>query len=89
MFADPITMVLMPTGQVLRCNDLAPARYLILNQWYCNMRGELRKCNPPQVFPLTPLEIKEVEGMTGLGKSIYSEEQMRQFHLFQHSSGTR
>ena len=35
MFADPITMVLRPTGQVLQCNDLAPARYQILGAWYC------------------------------------------------------
>ena len=36
IFVDPISLVIKPMGTVVRCNEVAPPRFLIEGAWYCN-----------------------------------------------------
>ena len=70
VFVDPISLVIKPRGTVVRCNEVAPPRFLIEGAWYCNYATGLRECHAPLTFPLTPLDIKDLDEPMGLGRSL-------------------
>ena len=76
-------------GTVVKCNDVAPPRFLIEGAWYCSYESGLRECHAPRTFPLSPLDISDLDEPTGLGRSLYTQKQMEEFYNFQNSAGTR
>ena len=75
-------------GTIVTCNDVAPPRFQLEGAWYCMHDGTLRECHAPRIFPLDDLKILDYAEL-GLGRSIYTEQQLQQFYLFQQAAGTR
>ncbi len=73
----------------MRCNDIAPPRWRLNGQWYCAY-PQIRDCSEPGRIPIKPFNIDDVGVMNlGLGRSIYSPDQLEEFRRFQESQGTR
>jgi hypothetical protein len=87
-FVDPISFVLSRTGSPVRCNDIAPPRYLIQGQWICSY-PRLKNCDRPLMLPLVDIKISLPAVPDGFGRSIYSPEQILEFQLFQESQSSR
>ena len=62
---------------------------MIEGAWYCNYATGLRECHAPLTFPLTPLDIEDLDEPMGVGRSLYTQKQMEEFYRFQSSAGTR
>ena len=90
MFVDPITLVLKSVGSIVQCNSIAPPRYFIAGRWFCAY-PDLLECQAPSLFPIEPLGIadRSDDELHGLGRSIYSKEQIEQFLIYQEVSGSR
>jgi hypothetical protein len=88
-FVDPISYVIKSAGSPIHCNDVAPPRYKVGGKWYCSY-PELKECHDPAMLPVGEVKIDPVEvSDIGLGKSIYTKEQLDEFARFQDSQGTR
>jgi hypothetical protein len=88
-FVDPISYVIKSVGSPIHCNDVAPPRYKVGGKWYCSY-PELKECHDPAMLPVDKVKIDPVEvSDIGLGKSIYTKEQLDEFARFQDSQGTR
>jgi hypothetical protein len=88
-FVDPISYVIKSAGSPIHCNDVAPPRYKVGGKWYCSY-PELKECHDPAMLPIDEVKIDPVEVTDiGLGKSIYTKEQLDEFARFQDSQGTR
>jgi hypothetical protein len=86
---DPISYVIKSAGSPIHCNDVAPPRYKVGRKWYCSY-PELKECHDPAMLPVDEVKIDLVEmSKIGLGKSIYTKEQLDEFARFQDSQGTR
>jgi hypothetical protein len=85
-FVDPFSYVIKSAGSPRHCNDVAPARYKVGGKWYCSY-PELKECHDPAMLPvkIDPVEVTDI----GLGKSIYTKEQLDEFARFQDTQGTR
>ncbi len=57
-------------------------------KWYC-IYPELKECHDPEMLPVDEVRIDPVVNDIGLGKSIYTKEQLEEFARFQDSQGTR
>ncbi len=58
-------------------------------KWYCSY-PQLKECHDPANAPVDEVRIDPVEvNNIGLGKSIYTREQLDEFARFQDSQGTR
>jgi hypothetical protein len=58
-------------------------------KWYCSY-PELKECHDPEMLPVDEVRIDLVQvSDIGLGKSIYTQEQLDEFARFQDSQGTR
>jgi hypothetical protein len=89
VFVDPISLVIKTAVAPVRCNDIAPPRWKLGGKWYRSFPA-LRDCAEPSQLPVDPVKIAVVDILgLGLGKSIYSKEQMEQFARFQDSQNTR
>ena len=89
VFVDPINMVIKSDATLTRCNDIAPPRWKLGGRWYCAY-PQVCDCGEPANIPNDPVIISEVDMFSlGLGKSIYSKEQIDEFLHFQDSQGTR
>ena len=88
MYVDPISYILKLAGAMMRCNDVAPPKYLIQGMWYCAYPA-LRECHAPGELPIEPLGIGNVPQLTGLGRSIYTEQQLSEFFEFQQAASSR
>jgi hypothetical protein len=89
VFVDPISFVIKAAAAMVRCNDVAPPRWRLNGRWYCAF-PEIRDCAEPGKIPMKPIAINDVKVMDlGLGRSIYSPEQLEEFARFQESQGTR
>ena len=89
VFVDPISLVIKTAAAPVRCNDIAPPRWKLGGKWYCSFPA-LRDCAEPAELPVDPVRIADVDILgLGLGKSIYSKEQMEEFSRFQDSQNTR
>jgi hypothetical protein len=81
--------VLKSAGSPIHCNDVAPPRYKVGGKWYCSY-PELKECHEPAMLPVDMVKIDPVEvSDIGLGKSMYTKEQLDEFACFQDSQGTR
>ena len=89
VFVDPINWVIKPLGTTVHCSDVAPPRFLIQAAWYCQYQGSLMECHEPAHLPIMPLGIGEPTMELGLGRSIYTESQMKEFYTFQNAAGAR
>ncbi len=88
-FVDPISYVIKSAGSPIHCNDVAPPRYKVGGKWYCSY-PELKECHDPEMLPVDEVRIGPVKvNDIGLGKSIYTQEQLEEFARFQDSQGTR
>jgi hypothetical protein len=88
-FVDPISYVIKSAGSPIHCNDVAPPRYKVGGKWYCSY-PELKECHDPAMLPVDEVRIDPVKvNDIGLGKSIYTREQLEEFARFQDSQGTR
>jgi hypothetical protein len=88
-FVDPISYVIKSAGLPIHCNDVARPRYKVGGKWYCSY-PELKECHDPAMLPVDKVKIDPVEvSDIGLGKSIYTKEQLDEFARFQDSQGTR
>jgi hypothetical protein len=86
---DPISYVIKSAGSPIHCNDVAPPRYKVGGKWYCSY-PELKECHDPEMLPVDEVRIDPIKvNDIGLGKSIYTKEQMEEFARFQDSQGTR
>ena len=47
------------------------------------------ECHEPASLPIAPLGIDEPTMQLGLGRSIYTNEQMKEFYAFQNAAGAR
>ena len=82
-------MVIKTAASPTRCNDIAPPRYMIAGKWYCAYPA-IRECATPRDLPEEAIHIDEEDPLDlGLGRSIYSKEQIADFLRFQDSQGTR
>jgi hypothetical protein len=89
VFVDPISFVIKAAAAPVRCNDVAPPRWRLNGRWYCAF-PEIRDCAEPGKIPMKPIAIEDVKVLElGLGRSIYSPEQLEEFARFQESQGTR
>jgi hypothetical protein len=84
-FVDPISYVIKSTGSPIHCNDMAPPRYKVGGKWYCSY-PELKECHDLEMLPIDealidPVKVNDI----GLGKSIYTKEQLEEFARFQDS----
>jgi hypothetical protein len=88
-FVDPISYVIKSAGSPIHCNDVAPPRYKVGGKWYCSY-PELKECHDPEMLPVDEVRIVPVKvNDIGLGKSIYTQEQLEEFAQFQDSQGSR
>ncbi len=88
-FVDPISYVIKSAGSPIHCIDVAPLRYKVGGKWYCSY-PELKECHDPVMLPVDEVRIDPVKvNDIGLGKSIYTKEQLDEFARFQDSQGTR
>jgi hypothetical protein len=88
-FVDPISYVIKSAGSPIHCNDVPPPRYKVGGKWYCTY-PELKECHDPSMLPMDEVRIDAVTvNNIGLGKSIYTKEQLEEFARFQDSQGTR
>ncbi len=89
VFVDPISLVIKTAAAPVRCNDIAPPRWKLGEKWYCSFPA-LRDCAEPAQLPVDPVKISDVNILDlGLGRSIYSKEQMEDFARFQDSQNSR
>ena len=47
------------------------------------------ECHEPANLPIAPLGIDEPTMQLGLGRSIYTDKQMKEFYAFQNAAGAR
>ncbi len=88
-FVDPISYVIKSAGSPVHCNDVAPPRYKVGGKWYCSY-PEMKECHDPAMLPVDEVRIDPVMvNNIGLGKSIYTKEQLEEFARFKDSQGTR
>jgi hypothetical protein len=81
-FVDPISYVIKSAGSPIHCNDVAPPRYKVGGKWYCS-NPELKECHDPVMLPVDEVRINPVKvNDIGLGKSIYTKEQLEEFARF-------
>jgi len=89
VFINPISFVKKATAAPARCNKIAPPRWRLNRRWYCAY-PQIPDCIEPGRIPIKPVNLDDVEVMNlGLGRSIYSPEQLEEFMPFQESQGTR
>jgi hypothetical protein len=91
MYVDPISYILRTHAVPIKCTDVAPPRFNIGGRWYCLIENRgLSECHEPLTLPISPVDIgQEQEEKWGLGRSIYSKEQLDAFHEFQMAATVR
>ncbi len=88
-FVDPISYVIKSADYPVHCNDVAPPRYKVGGKWYCSY-PDLKEYHDPAMMPVDEVKIDPVTiNNIGLGKSIYTREQLEEFARFQGSQGTQ
>ncbi len=71
-----------------RCNDIALPRWNIVEKWHCTYPALRSVRHPPRDLPVEAVNIEEDDPLDlGLGRSIYSKEQVEELLRFQDSKG--
>jgi hypothetical protein len=91
MFVDPISYVLRTHAVPIKCTVVAPPRFNIDGRWYFLIENRgLSECHEPLSLLISPVDIgQDSEEKWGLGRSIYSKEQLDAFHEFQMAAAVR
>jgi hypothetical protein len=91
IFVDPISYIIKTHAVPVRCTDIVPPRFLIGGCWYSLFEGRgLSECHSPLNIPVATVEIdQDPLPKWGLGRSIYSPDQLKAFHEFQMSTAVR
>jgi hypothetical protein len=91
MYVDLISYILETHAVPIKCTDVAPPRFNIGGRWYCLIENRgLSECHEPLTLPISPVDIsQDQEEKWGLGRSIYSKEQLDAFHEFQMAAAVR
>ena len=88
MFADPLTLILNSFPTIIPCSDLMPPRWRMGGTWYCS-HPRVLPCESPDQLNLTVTTYRPLHRFTvGMGKGVYSQEQLalhREFQLSQMS----
>ncbi len=88
-FVGTISYVIKSAGSLAHCNNIARHRYKVGDKWYCSY-PDLREYHDPAMLPVDKVKIDLVTvNNIGLGKSIYTKEQLEEFAMFQDSQGAR
>ena len=89
LFADPLTRILTDFPTIIPCSDVMPPRWKMGGDWYCS-HPRVLPCERPRqlnlsVTPYHPLH----DFTTGLGRGIYSAEQLEKHRRFQVAQSSR
>ena len=76
-FADPLSWVLRDIPVIVPCDSTAPVRWLLNGQWYC-ATPRTHRCQPPRSLEPGTTNFRDEDFTTGLGGSVYSDEQIRE-----------
>ena len=88
VFVNPITRIIQPYPTVLPCSAIMQVRWQLDEGWFC-AGPETRKCEPPLTLePLTPSKM-EVDFTTGMGRGIYTDEQLAAHRRFDNAMTSR
>jgi hypothetical protein len=72
-------LVIKTATSPVKCNDIALPRWKLGGKWYCSFPA-LRDCTEPSQLPVDLVKIIDGDNLgLGLGKSIFSKEQMEEF----------
>ena len=88
-FADPLTRILTDFPTIIPCSDVMPPRWKMGSDWYCS-HPRVLPCGPPEQLNLSVTQFRPLHDFTlGLGRGIYSTEQLEQHRRFQISQTSR
>jgi len=88
-FIDLISYVIKMPALPTWCNDIALPRWNIASKWYYTV-PVIQECALPENLPVEAFYIDEDDLLDlGLGRSIYSKEQVEEFLRLNNSQGTR
>ena len=89
VFLDPITHIIKKYPQVVPCNTIQPVKWLLNGNWLASTPATTG-WTPPHKLNLTFGTINYPERFVdGLGRGLYTEEQLRAHRLFVDSLDTR
>ena len=82
-FMNPLTRIIQQYPTVIPCSDLMPVRWELEDgEWYC-ARPAITRCDGVKTLePLAPQKM-EIDFTTGMGRGIYTEEQLTQQHRYE------
>lgn len=88
-FADPLTRILTDFPTIIPCSDVMPPRWKMGGEWYCS-HPRVLPCEKPQQLNLSVTPYHSLHDFTmGLGRGIYSTEQLEQHRRFQIAQSSR
>ena len=88
-FADPLTRILTDFPTITPCSDVMPPRWKMGGDWYCS-HPRVLPCERPRQLNLSVTPYSPLHDFTlGLGRGIYSNEQLEQHRRFQISQSSR
>ena len=87
-FADPFTWVLRSYPTIVPCSRIMQVKWKINENWYC-ATPEVIRCEAPDQLNVTNDYLPANDFTQGLGKGIFTEEQLAQHRKFTISVETR
>jgi len=88
MFVNAITRIIQQHPTIIPCSDLMQVMWELDEGWFCS-GPQIRKCEAPLTLePLSPSKM-DVDFTMGMGRGIYTEEQLRAHRRFDHSMSNR
>ena len=88
MFMNPITRIIQRHPTVVPCSDIMQIRWEIEGKWFC-ATPTIRTCEAPMQFePLAPRKT-DIDFTTGMGRGIYTDDQLKAHLRFDHARTTR
>ncbi len=75
MFADAISLILMPFGSIVPCSPIQPIRYYIGGEWWC-ATPDLARCGAAEELQSSlPVKSASAPKLEGLMQNIFTREQ--------------
>ena len=89
MFMNPITRIIQRHPTELPCSDVMQVRWQLTgDKWFC-AGPQIRNCESPLLLePLAPKKM-DVDFTTGMGRGIYTDDQLRAHQRFDNSRTSR
>ena len=88
LFADAHTWVMQEFPTIVPCSDIMPVRWKVGPTWYCSF-PEARQCGAPLRLNTTALTYTGGGFTEGLGRGVYSDEQLKQHKFYVLTQSTR